>query len=203
MSSEIKSEYYDPSDPNPGFYDVYDSFDASELTWSKRIARRYFITHNYERSIKVHEALGSKVIRKVVMGTAGKLRRERYNSNYHIGVEGSPLDRAAKYAFKGSVINEVIHGAQGYLLSAVAIKNLIEDGNTSPFVATFGAINLGLVALQRYNRARMINYLDDALSSGRGFSEEYQSWTDVDASSLGAARLALQQEQLQPPNQTN
>ncbi len=185
-----RESFFDPQDPHPGFYEVY---DKSELSLPKRIARRYFITNNYERSIKIHERLGTKVLRSIVMNTVGRFRTETHPSNYHIGERGNPLDRAAKFAFKGSVFNEVVHGAIGYPAALFTAMDWMENGPQLSVSAVNATFNLGLVAVQRYNRARMIGYLDHALHTGRGFTPEYQSWTDVDASSLETARLAMQQ----------
>lgn len=191
MDTRNIDPFYDPEDPQPGFYDVYEN---SEISLPKRIARRLFITDNYERSISIHEHLGSKVLRGIVMKTAGRLRKETYNSNYHLGEEGSPLDRAAKFAFNGSVFNEVVHGAYGYPGAVFLAKDWVENGPRLSANLALTALNLGLVAVQRYNRARMIRYLDRALHNGEGFSDSYQSWTDVDSSSLSAARLALHEQ---------
>lgn len=200
MMTRGTQKFYDPEDPQPGFYDVYAN---SDLPWTKRLARRLLITGNYERSIRLHKALGTRLVGALVMNTVGRLRKETYNSNYHLGEEGSPLDRAAKYAFKGSVFNEVVHGAFGYPAAIVATADWIENGpNFSPSLVS-AVMNLGLVALQRYNRARMIQYIDHALREGRGFSPEYQSWTDVDASSLATARAEMRadrQDDSLPPN---
>jgi hypothetical protein len=163
----------------PGFYDLY---DAAEISWPLRVARRYFVPKNYERSLKIHEALGSKVLRGIVMKTAGRLRRERSESNYHIGNHGNALDRTANFAFKGSVFNEVVHGVLGAPAAMTSLSAILNEGlNPAVAIGTIPAmLNLGLVAVQRYNRARMIEFMDESLQSGETFTPGYHNWAGTD-----------------------
>lgn len=41
--------------------------------------------------------------------------------------------------------------------------------------------NIGLVALQRYNRARMVRFVDRRLQAGDEFNPGYENWLGVDA----------------------
>ncbi len=165
----------------PGFYDLYDQADIS---LPKRIARRYFVTKNYERSIRMHEMLGSKVVRAVVMNTVGRAHRESFTSNYRIGKRGNPLNRTSSFAFHGSVFNEAVHGAGAVVGAVGAVPAIIEQGPDlvgTPFLASGVLFNLSLVALQRYNRARMIKFLDTALKAGREFRPGYHNWAGIDS----------------------
>ena len=59
-----------PQEQRPNFHDLQANTEAGFI---RRGLARYFTPRNYERSIKLHTCLGSPLIRKVVMGTAGRL----------------------------------------------------------------------------------------------------------------------------------
>ena len=185
MHEHVPSAYDDDSD--------HDTPTVSELMkhtnkgLGKRALTRLLFTTNPERSVRIHERLGTPIIRKVVMGTAGRVvpRVEGLESNYHLNTKKSKIDAAISFATKGSVYNETIHGVLAVMAGSLAVNNYLADLDTSAHInmGSFG-FNMALVALQRYNRARMLNRVNEELANGETFSFEAENWTGVDASAV-------------------
>ena len=164
----------------PNFYDLQEHSEAS--CFKKGIAR-YLIPRNYEKSIQRHKALGSPIIRKVVMNTAGRLTKPGQGGNYRLDSRRSPIEASANFAFRGSVYNEVIHTIGALPSSIVLADGLIEGRGTAvSIISIFGVgANLALVALQRYNRARMIQNVNSELKLGHVFREGYENYLGIDS----------------------
>jgi hypothetical protein len=99
----------------PNFYDLQDNAEAGFI---KRSIGRYFFTRNYERSIRIHRAIGSPLVRKVVMGTVGRISQPGSGGSYRLDHSRSRLESAVNFSVRGSVFNEVVH-TFGALPSAV------------------------------------------------------------------------------------
>lgn len=140
-----------PPQERPTFYDLKKHAEAGFI---RRGLARYFIPNNYQRSIKIHRALGTPIIRAVVMGTVGRMTSPGDGGNYRTDHSRSRLEAAINFAFRGSVFNEVVR----FITNAIG-----------------SSFNLGLVALQRYNRARMIQRADEELMQGSQFREDYKN----------------------------
>ena len=164
----------------PSFYDLQ---DHAESTLIRRGIARYLIPRNYEKSIRRHQALGSPIVRKVVMGTIGRTTKSGQGGNYRLDAKRSPIEASANFAFRGSVFNEVVHTVAA-LPSVIVIADGLIEGRPSvaSTVSVVGCgFNLALVALQRYNRARMIQNVDNELKSGYVFREGYENYLGIDA----------------------
>jgi hypothetical protein len=183
--TENKQEQHEE---NPGFYDL---MDHSEANIVKRATTRYLTTRNYERSIKMYEAVGMRRFKNLVMKTAGRApwhkrtQSKGYESNYHMGTHKGRMEEAMNFAYHGSVFNEVVHAAVsvaplGALASELAERN-VDISAAGIINKSVLALNLCLVGLQRYNRARMIGVVDTALKAGKEFNPYYESWTGIDS----------------------
>ena len=163
----------------PSFYDLQDHAEASLL---KRGIARYLIPRNYEKSIRRHQALGSPIVRKVVMGTIGRITTSGQGGNYRLDSRRSPIEASANFAFRGSVFNEAVHTIGALPSSFLLANGLIEGkGVTVSTISLVGiGFNLSLVALQRYNRARMIQNVDTELRAGNVFREGYENYLGID-----------------------
>ena len=164
----------------PSFYDLQDHAESSLV---RRGIARYLIPRNYEKSIRRHQALGSPIVRKVVMGTIGRTTTSGQGGNYRLDSSRSPIEASANFAFRGSVFNEAVHTI-GALPSSFLLADSIIGGKgvTVPAISIAGiGFNLALVALQRYNRARMIQNVDTELRSGNVFREEYINYLGIDS----------------------
>ena len=164
----------------PSFYDLQDHAESSLV---RRGIARYLIPRNYEKSIRRHQALGSPIVRKVVMGTIGRITTSGQGGNYRLDSRRSHIEASTNFAFRGSVFNEAVHTI-GALPSMIVIADGLIEGRPSvaSAVSVVGCgFNLALVALQRYNRARMIQTVDTELRSGNVFREEYINYLGIDS----------------------
>jgi hypothetical protein len=183
--SEIKAPIpFNPDDnplgiSYPSFYDLQDHAESNLL---KKGIARYLIPRNYEKSIRRHQALGSPIVRKVVMGTIGRITTSGQGGNYRLDSRRSPIEASANFAFRGSVFNEAVHTIGALPSSFLVAEKIIEGkGATISAISVAGiGLNLALVALQRYNRARMIQNVDTELSSGHVFREGYENYLGID-----------------------
>ena len=193
----------------PSFYDLQDHAESSLV---RRGIARYLIPRNYEKSIRRHQALGSPIVRKVVMGTIGRTTTSGQGGNYRLDAKRSPIEASANFAFRGSVFNEVVHTI-GALPSMIVIADGLIEGRPSvaSAVSVVGCgFNLALVALQRYNRARMIQNVDNELRSGYVFREGYENYLGIDGRAVDnyiidqftQKRSALVQSEVEAPNTT-
>lgn len=164
----------------PTFYDLTQHADAGPLT---RAVTRYLVPRNPESSVRRHQRLGSPIVRKVVMGTIGRLISKPFeSSNYRMSIRRGRMEGAMHFALKESAFNEAVHLIAG-LGGLSALGNEMAEGRGIDFVGigSFTA-NALLVALQRYNRARMVRFVDRQLQRGEEFRPGYRNWLHVDAS---------------------
>jgi len=177
-----------PSHPETNKFEIvypsiYDLQDHANTGIVKRGIARYLIPRNYEKSIQRHQALGSPIVRRVVMGTVGRLTTSGRGGNYRLDHKRSPIEASANFAFRGSVFNEVIHTV-GALPSSISLANGLVEGRglTVSAISIVGvSVNLALVALQRYNRARMIQNVDHELQQGIVFRDNYKNYLGIDS----------------------
>lgn len=173
----------------PTFQDLQDN---AKTTVFRHALARYLIPKNYERSIRRHERLGTPIVRKVVMATTGKDRAApHFDSNYRLNRSRNPLERSVHYALYGSVYNEKVHTLGALALEAGAACDFYNGGavyNTVGVAATVLALGTQatLVALQRYNRARMIKRANEELANGATFSPGYRNSFGIDETAYTA-----------------
>ncbi|MFI5212410.1 MAG: hypothetical protein ACHQTE_00425 [Candidatus Saccharimonadales bacterium] len=163
----------------PGFYDLEKN---AEVGFVRRAFGRYLTTRNYDRSIKMHTMLGTPLIRKVVMGTAGRMHHSGSGGNYRLEGDKSKIEAATNFAYKGSVFNEVVHAVAALPSAAVVTMDALTnnfDVGAEINIGTF-AFNAALVALQRYNRARMIKRVDEELQEGATYRPGYENKFGID-----------------------
>lgn len=151
----------------------------------KRAITRYLFPKNHEASVKRHRIVGSPIYRKIIMGTVG--RGASFSAtNYGLNVKKGKMESTMDHAVSNSVFNETVHMtgvvAGLHLLAGevMAGKFDITDPIGIPLV-----VNLGCVAVQRYNRARIMGVIDRSLQRGREFDENYTNWLGLDARALG------------------
>lgn len=179
-------EYREPHE-FPTFHELQDNAQSGLL---RRATARYLIPRNYDRSIRRHERLGTPIIRKVVLFAMGRYKPEVLtHSNYALDKERGRLESSVDFALRGSVRNERIH-MQGLGMEAVAMGAFLDLGLTggegvsaiigASLCAGVMAVHGELVALQRYNRARLIKRADEELAQGAQFSPGYTNEFGID-----------------------
>ena len=170
---------------------------GDDLGFARRALSRYLFPKNIEASIKRHERLGTPVLRNVVMGTIGRAFKHLPNHRdiFNYFLPEPTLEGALSFSAVGTVINEGIHlGVAGQM----ALTNLNTSTYTQPFVEAFKnptwyhsgdlllstpstiALNLGLVAVQRYNRARVMHVANRALEYGHYPDSSRRNWLHLD-----------------------
>jgi hypothetical protein len=167
----------------PSFHDLQKSAETSVV--GKAVAR-YLIPRNPDKSILRHERLGTPVVRKVVMGTVGRLGRSGSGGNYRLDNSRSRIEAATNFAFRGSVFNEAVHTIFAAPATVSVAMNIAENHySPSTAINVAGAgVNLALVALQRYNRARMVKFVDGELKRGKEYKPAYKNWLGIDARAM-------------------
>lgn len=160
----------------PSFNDILDNNDAG---LGGKILSRYLFSRNPERTEKLHRFLGAAITRKLIMGTYGKYYPRRAGSNYRTDPNVSRLESATNFAVGGSVFNELYHTA----VAAAYIPSLL-DGNVEQYNLFGFALNMALVSLQRYNRARMTIRINEELAKGETYSPSYSNYLGIDGSAL-------------------
>lgn len=121
--------------------------------------------------------MGIPLVRKVVMATAGqapwnkKGAQNNTRGNYRLNKSLGELSSAMDFALYGSVINEAIHTGLGIMPMGSIMADIINNGNVD-CPSNFGwlAANAALVGLQRYNRARMAQRIDQGLRDGKNLT---------------------------------
>ncbi|OLT04521.1 hypothetical protein BJF90_22045 [Pseudonocardia sp. CNS-004] len=147
---------------------------------------RYLIPRDAHASVRRHERFGSPLVCKVVMGTVGRMTRAGEGTNYRLDGSRPPLEAVTGFAVRGSVINELIHLAAAVYTVLPVIAGLAAGRFGATFVinAVAVAVNVALVALQRYNRARMVRAADRFLAAGHGYRAGYRNWAGLDRRAL-------------------
>jgi hypothetical protein len=158
--------------------------------WLIRILVRYLIPRNPEASLRRHQQWGTPAVRTLVMSTVGRLiSRPGRGGNYRLNNRRAPLEATTDFALRASLFNEAIHlvvagwAAYGVLPAVLAG----EYGAGIAVQVAWVAFNLALVALQRYNRARMILTADKLLARGRKYSPDYKNWAGIDGRATRSA----------------
>jgi len=176
----------------PSFYDLEDHAEAGLV---KRGLARYLITQDYERSIKWHRRLGTPIIKRLVVHTANRdLEPGSGNDqgNYRLNRHRSPLEAVTNFALRGSVKNELVHTVVSIPTSAIAVYGMVEGVNRwllgAETLAT--GLNMAMVPLQRYNRARMIRVADRLLQRGEEFRPDYENWAGIDSRAMDNYRAS-------------
>lgn len=176
---------YESDDSEIAHTSFNDVLDSKNVGIIRRGIRRYLFSRNPERSIKMHEALGIPIVRKVVMGTVGRIVPAYSGFNYRLnGRRDSKLDSVAGFAVGGSVFNEVVHTYAAAAGAKTLASEFLEGNFHLDYRVGMLAGNLALVALQRYNRARTTKVMDNALQRGREFSPFYKNWLGIDNRAL-------------------
>lgn len=193
-----------PPEERPNIYELEKNAEANIV---KRGLARYLITQNYERSLKWHQRLGTPIVRKLVMGTVGRLSHSGSGGNYRLDDSRSRIEAATNFAVRGSVFNEAVHTVVA-MPASVEVANAVLEGRYGTGVAVnagLAGFNLALVALQRYNRARMVKRVDEELQSGATFREGYENWLGIDHRAVDNYEASLEQQRqagegLTPPD---
>lgn len=127
---------------------------------------------------------GSAIVRKAVMGTADRLtpKEPNYDSQYRLNRTKGKLEAAAEFALGGSVINEGIHTGM-FVVTEVGLLlgEILGDIESSGAAIGTAIIHLPLIALQRYNRSRMIQRVNDELANGAVFDLGYRNSFGIDS----------------------
>lgn len=178
LKKELDSKTESSTSEQPGIYDLINNAEAGS---SKRLLNRYLMPRDYDRSIKLHKAIGAPIVRKLVLKTDKRKRSSKGGSNYRLDATKSKIEAATSFAVGGSVYNEAAHSAIAMPTGAMMTDALLEGkfGTGAMYAGITGA-NLALVSLQRYNRARMLKRADEELASGATFSPGYKNWLGVD-----------------------
>lgn len=148
-------------------YDEYDLREIEDRGTFERATDRYFKPKSFERSGRLYEALGVRYAKKIVMGTFGKARKiagdgER-TSNYFIGQGFNRNLRSLKKFELYTRVNETIHAPQIIWNSYNLGKNIVEGNyGAAAIYAGILLVNTYMTMLQRYNRARIYNTIDEA-----------------------------------------
>ncbi len=195
------SENFEVQSENPTFHDLQAHAEAGFV---RRALTRYLVPDDPTASIERHERFGTPLIRSAVMKTVGRvISRPGGGGNYRLDHTRPPIEAANNFAFRGSVFNESLHTYSAVSHISDVVSDVLQyDYTASTAGSALGVgFNLGLVALQRYNRARMIQRVDQELQVGHTFPSQYKSWTGIDARAHGnfmAAQDPDSSEELYP-----
>jgi 8-oxo-dGTP pyrophosphatase MutT (NUDIX family) len=150
--------------------------------WLRAAALRYLIPRDPDAAVRRHERLGTPLVRKLVMGTFGRIVRSKYGTNYTLNEQLRPLEAATEFALYGSVFNEVLHLYLAVDLFLDVIGGVWSGTFDGDVISQSTALvaNLALVALQRYSRARMVRAANGFLARGRGYRDGYRNWAGLD-----------------------
>ncbi len=140
----------------------------TEETMADSISRcfdAYFLPKSIERSCRFYEVLGIRPFRYAVMNTAGILNKVLFSgengSNYFIGQNNRTIGGLKNFDH-GLRFNETVHLLVGVFMSpalSLDFTRLDTLINWSLF-----ASNTYLIFLQRYNRARVYNTIDEKIN---------------------------------------
>lgn len=126
---------------------------AIVATWSRKAASGliawWFGTHTLERGGAIYRLLGIRRAKQLLMATVGRVA----GSNYSLDGRGSDALRRFE---RWTIVNETCHLALCLLFAIAVGRVLVHEGHASlPLVLLGCLVNLYLVCLQRYNRARI------------------------------------------------
>jgi hypothetical protein len=134
-----------------------------------KIEEAHFSPKFFEKSCRVYEALGVRLVKKVIMNTVGKNRRKTdkgRTTNYFVG-NNRNISSLMEYD-KRTRENELMHGfifvcGIGFITSLYFINDISLIPMYIPALGiTYNEGNI--VMLQRYNRARAYNTIENKIS---------------------------------------
>jgi serine/threonine protein phosphatase PrpC len=156
----------------------------------QRLLARYLTPRDPAPAARFWARLGAPLMRRVIMGTIGRITRPGQGGNYRMHSRQAPLEALTRFALGGSAFNEAVHtfGAIwcGVSLFSETALSVLGTGNAGQFrghlvlLALAGVLNVWLVAVQRYNRARAIRLVNALLARGRTFNPSYRNWAGLD-----------------------
>ena len=159
----------------------------------RRGVARYLIPRNFEASLRRHNRFGTPIIRALVMGTIGR-KETSEQSGYRLRKTLPPLDAATDFALRGSAINEATHlSFSAFNGIAVGLgvhftgSHLMELFLLSYLTMTSSLDAMG-IAVQRYNRVRLLTYVDKKLKRDAEFTPDYRNWFGLDSTALNCYR---------------
>ena len=144
---------------------------------------RYLIPRDLDASVRRHERIGTPLVRKLLMGTIGRPSRLG-NSGYRLDRNRAPLEAVTDFA--ANVSAEVIHIVTAFYWAGIVVAEALagQFGPTIVIGVVAGLVDVALVALQRYNRARLLRAADLLLARGQGYRSGYRNWIGLDQRAL-------------------
>ena len=131
---------------------------SSALHGIDEINSHYYLKpREFERG-RFYEYLGVKGFKKLLMNTLGRFVKSNYSNSYYIGSERN-IDSLLSFE-KYARFNEKVH----LLGSFFSFAGLFGDNYFPLISGLFLALNVYCCLVQRYNRARVINTLEEHIS---------------------------------------
>ncbi len=151
-------------EPSPLEIRLYKKEEAMAGPISKGLDA-YFLPKSFEKSCRLYEVLGIRPFRYMVINTAGVLHKVLFSgkngSNYYVGQDNRTI-RGLKNFDNGLRFNETVHLIAGVFISADLSFDVTRP-NTLLDWSLF-TLNAYLIFLQRYNRARVYNTIDEKIA---------------------------------------
>lgn len=170
---------------------IYDLIAHAQPNERYNRVPKFLIPTDYERSIDHHKRFGTPTLQRLFM----KVGRRTPGSCLDPSAK-SRLEAVVDFAFKQTVVNEklgLLTLAAGGALGGVSAVGAAEAQGGGAEVVAVGAMTLGfvavksgLVAIQRYNRARLMRVADRLLQRGDQFDPGYTNSYGVDARAMKA-----------------
>jgi len=179
-----------PEQERPTFNELRDNAEAGIV---RRGLGRYLFSSNPERSIKMYTYLGMPLLRKAIMSSYGHLFPGGPMGNYRTNPDKSMIERSTRFTVGGSVFNEGLHTAVAANATHDLINNIVDGRNPTVSAIAVG-VNTALVGLQRYNRARMSQRVNEELEAGRTFDPDYKNWLGIDGRSVENYETSLKSQ---------
>lgn len=134
-----------------------------------KITEVYFRPKSFEKSCRLYDILGVRLFKKLVMGTFGNLlklmggHRKGGSFSYFVSQTDRNLKELKRFE-SGTRFNELVHTPLMYSLGYSALEDF-SKGNFEGglFCVSVAVINAYCVMLQRYNRARVYNTIEEKL----------------------------------------
>ncbi len=135
-------------------------------TLGRKISDAYFEPKFFERSGRLYECLGVRSIKKGIMSTVGILHKtlgeHKYAGSYFVGQEDRSVDALRDFE-AGTRFNESVHLFFGLYSASSTIYNFMDDSSFFYFNGALTLANIACVMVQRYNRARVYNTIEQKL----------------------------------------
>lgn len=159
-----------------------------------KIAEVYFRPKAFEKSCRLYEMLGVRVFQKLVMGTIGNLaklfkgHRTGSSFNYFVSQIDRNLKRLKRFESVGTRFNELVHTPLTYLTGYTAFEEFSRgDIEGGLYYVGFSLANAYCTMLQRYNRARVYNTIEQKLES----AEQKKLTRKTDTSTNGVESIVV------------